>query len=74
MDYKINTRGQILRKEHIYLKTDELLAAAARVEDCDAESLVADIVTWAEEEINNPAIYDTLNTVAYTILEHCDIN
>lgn len=59
---------------------DELLSAAARVESCDVLGLVTEIVNWAEEELRNSAddqdneVYNTLNTVAYTILEHCQID
>lgn len=52
---------------------DELLSVAERVESCDVLSLMKEIITWAEEESDNKEVYDTLNTVAYTILEHCQI-
>ena len=56
------------------MKSDELLEVAARVEECDVLGLVQEIVNWANEEVGNKDVYDTLNTVAYTILEHCQID
>lgn len=50
---------------------DELLSVSARVEECDVEGLMQEITDWANEEMDNKDVYNTLNTVAYMILEHC---
>lgn len=50
---------------------DELLSVSARVDECDVLGLMQEIIQWADEETENKDIYNTLNTVAYTILEHC---
>ena len=50
---------------------DELLSFAARANNCDVLGLMTEIINWAEEEKDNKEVYDALNTVAYTITEHC---
>ena len=56
------------------MKTDELLSVADRVNGCDVRALLDEIIQWANEEIDNTEVYNTLNTVAYTILEHCNFD
>ncbi len=56
------------------MKTDELLSVADRVNDCDVRGLLDEIIAWAEEEKDDEKVYNTLNTVAYTVLEHCSFD
>ncbi len=53
---------------------EELLSVASRINSCDVAGLMAEIIKWADDERDNKEVYNTLNTVAYTILEHCDFD
>ena len=63
-----------ITKGVVNLKTDELLSVADRVNDCDVRGLLDEIIAWAEEEKDDEKVYNTLNTVAYTVLEHCSFD
>ncbi len=53
--------------------TDEILSFVSRATNCDGVGFVQELIDWANKE-ENDEVYNALNTVIYTFVEHCSDN